>query len=204
MGLDIYGGEAQQHVEWHHAPEEPLVAQSPDEEHQDGRYPHMAAGEGCRGALTCRMGILHHVIEETVAPAWHRQRFLMVGEVMPYIGEYASGDILQSCGLVVVLWSCDGQDDKDDVIDEERREDDEHRTVELLVAEEKGEQCHEGNHREIGGVAQVHQFTEHGVGEGLREQQGRLATAEPLIVRGEVMVEAGEDPVEFVCIWIPP
>ena len=150
MGLDIDRSQTQQHIDGHHAPKEPSVAQAPGEEHQDCRYAHMAAGEGCRRSLACIVGILHHMIEESVAPSGHGQRFLMVKEIVTYIGEDTCCDIIQSNGLIVVLRSCDGQEDEDDVVDEERREDDEHRTVELLVAEEESEQRHKGNHREIG------------------------------------------------------
>ena len=73
----------------------------------------------------------------------------MVREVMAYIREDACGDVLQSNCLVIILRTCDGQEDEDDVVDEERREDDEYRPVELLVTEDEGEQGHDGNHREI-------------------------------------------------------
>lgn len=136
VGLDIDGGEAHQHVEWHHAPEEPLVAQSPGEEHQDGRYADMTAWEGGCGPLACGMGTLHEVVEETVAPPWHGERLLVGGEIMAQIGKHAGSDVLDAHGLIVVLGACDGQENEKDVIDEERREDHEHRTVELLVAEQ--------------------------------------------------------------------
>ena len=64
MSLDIDCRHTQQRIDGQHTPEEVSVAQAPDEEHQDRRYAHMAAGEGCRGALTRIVGILHHVIEE--------------------------------------------------------------------------------------------------------------------------------------------
>ena len=99
----------------------------------------MATRKGCCGPFASSVGILHYLIEESVAPTRHRQSFLMVGEVMPYVREYASGDIFQSSGLVVVLRACNGKEDEDDVVDEERHEDDEHRVVELLVAEEESE-----------------------------------------------------------------
>ena len=139
MGLDIDCCQAHEYVERHHAPEEPLVTQSPCKEHEDCRDTHMAAGEGCRGSLTCRMGILHHVVEEPVAPSRHRKGFLMVGEIMTYIGEHPCCDILQAHGLIIILWSCDGQEDKDDVVDEKRREDDELCAVELFITEEERE-----------------------------------------------------------------
>ena len=204
MGLDIDRRHTQQHVDGQHTPEEVSVAQAPDEEHQDRRYAHMAAGKGCRGALTRIVGILHHVIEETVAPSGHRQTLLVGCEIIAYVREYTSGDAIDTYGLIVVLRACDGQEDEDDIVDEECREDDECRTVELLVAEEKGEQRHEGDHREIARIAQVHQFAEHGVGDGLREQQGRLKAEHRLVIAGKQMVAVGEDPVEFVGVCIPP
>ena len=153
VGLYVDRGETHEHVERHHAPEEPLVTQSPGEEHQDGRHPHMTAGEGCCGSFACCMGILHHMVEESVAPSWHRQCLLVGGEVMAHVREHPCCDILQAHGLIVVLRTSDGQEDKDDVVDEKRCEDDKLRTVELLITEEEREQRHYGNHREIGGVA---------------------------------------------------
>ena len=136
MGLNIHGGHTHQDVEWHHAPEEPSVTQSPGKEQQDGRYAYMTAGEGCRGTLACCMGILYHVIEEPVAPSGHGQWLLVVKEIMAHIWEDTSSDIFQSYGLIIVLRTCDRQEDEDDIVDEERRENDERRTVELLIAEE--------------------------------------------------------------------
>ena len=153
VGLDIDGGEAHQDVEWHHTPEEPLAAQSPGEKHQDGRYAYMAAGEGCRRPLACCMGILHDLIEESVVPAWHRQRLLVGGEIVAQIGKDTCRDALDAHCLIVVLGTSDRQEDEDDVVDEERHEDHEHRTVELLVTEEKGEQRHQSYQRIVGGIA---------------------------------------------------
>ena len=65
------------------------------------------------------------------------------------VGEYTLGDVVQTCCQIIILWSCDGQEDKNHIIDEERREDDKYRTVEFLIAEKEVEQRHEGNQREI-------------------------------------------------------
>lgn len=72
---------------------------------------------------------------------------------MAQIGKHAGSDVLDAHGLIVVLGACDGQENEKDVIDEERREDHEHRTVELLVAEQQGEERHHSYQRVIGGVA---------------------------------------------------
>ena len=49
----------------------------------------------------------------------------------------------------------------------------------------------------------MHQFAEHRVGAGLREQQGRLTATERLFVGGEEMVEVGEVSIELEGLRIP-
>lgn len=49
----------------------------------------------------------------------------------------------------------------------------------------------------------MHQFAEHGVGDGLREQQGRLTATKRLFMGGEKMVEIGEVAIELEGLRIP-
>ena len=109
----------------------------------------MTAGEGCRGTLASSMGTGHALVEETVAVAWHSQWLIVSGEEIMNVGEYAICDVIDSCGQIIILWSGNGQEDENQIIDEERREDDKHRAVELIVSEEEIEQRYEGNEREI-------------------------------------------------------
>ena len=62
------------------------------------------------------------------------------------------------------------QEDEDDVIDVEGTEEDELRTQELFIPLKEVEQRDDGDEREIRGVAQMHQFAENRVRDGLREE----------------------------------
>ena len=202
--LYIDGGQTHQHEQRQHTEKEVLVTAAPGQDHEDGGDADMTAGEGCRGALTRFMGILHQTVEEAVAVAGHGHCLVVGGEVIVDVGENALCDALWSYCQIIILGSRDGQEDEDDVVDEECREDDELRAVELLIAEEEVEQRHEGNHREIGGIPQVHELAEDGVGDGLREQKGWLTAEEALLIAREQMVEVGEDAVELIGVGIPP
>ena len=161
VGLNIDGGEAHQYEQWQHDIEQRPVMRAPSQNHKDGGHADMTAGEGCRRSFACCMGILYHVVEESVAIARHGKSLGMGGKVAADIGECAMGNVVETCCQVVILRSGDGQEDEDDVIDEKRRQDDEGRTVELLIAAEEVEQCHKGDHREIRCIAKVHEFAEY-------------------------------------------
>ena len=203
MCLDINGGETHQDIEGHHAPEEGLAACAPGEEHQDGGDTHMTAGEGGCGALAGFVHTLHERVEETVAPTRGGGFLHVGGEVVAHIRKHALGDLVEPCCQIVVLWTGDWQEDEDDVIDEEGTEEDELRLQELVIPPEEVEQGNESDEREIRGVTQMHQFAEHRVGAGLREQQGRLTATERLFVGGEDMVEVGEVSIELEGLRIP-
>ena len=149
VSLDIDGGQAHQYVKWRDTPEQRTAATAPGKDHQDGGDAYMTAGESCRRALTCGMGTGYTLVEVTIAVARHGQWLVVGGEVIVDVGEYTLGDVVQTCCQIIILWSCDGQEDKNHIIDEERREDDKYRTVEFLIAEKEVEQRHEGNQREI-------------------------------------------------------
>ena len=149
VGLDIDGGQTHQHIERHHTPEERFAAGAPGEEHQDGGDADMTAGEGGGGTLARFMGTLYHMVEESVAPTRSGYHLLMGGEVTAYVGEHTAGDILKACRKIIVLWSGDRQEDKDDIVDEECREDDELYSFELRIAAEEIEQRDDGNQWEI-------------------------------------------------------
>ena len=170
MGLDIDGGKAHQHIEGHHAPEEGLAPCLPRQEHQNGGDAHMTAGESGSGPFACIMGTLHQGVEESVAPSGGDHSLHVGGEVVADIWVHAAGDILQTCCQIIVLRSRDGQEDKDDIVDEEGREDDELRTEELLISLKEIEQRDDGYQGEIRGIAQMHEFTEDGMCIGLRKE----------------------------------
>ena len=204
MGQDIYGGEAQEHEHRHHDPEEPPAAGLPCQEHQDGGDADVTAGEGCRGSFACGMGVLHHVVEEAIAPSWQCHHFLVVGEIMVQVGEDALCNLIHAYCRIIELRTGNREKDEDDVEAEEGRQDDEGGPFELLISAEEIEKGHEGYQWEIGGVAEVHQFAEYRVAECLREEQGGLETEQPLVVAGKEVVETGEYPVEFIGVGIPP
>ena len=150
VSLDIDGGQTHQHEQWQHAVEEEFVTTAPGQNHEDGGDANVTAGEGCCGTFARIVGTLHQAVEETVAVARHVQCLIVGGEIIVDVGEDALRDALRTYCQIVILRPCDRQEDEDDVIDKERRENNELRAVELLIAAEKVEQRHQGNHREIG------------------------------------------------------
>ena len=94
----------------------------------------------------------------------------MGGEVIAHIREHTLGNLVEPCCQIIVLRTRDWQEDEDDVIDVEGTEENELRTQELFIPLEEVEQRDDGDEREIRGVAQMHQFAEHGVRDGLREE----------------------------------
>jgi len=167
MSLDIDGGEAHQNEQRQHAIEQLPVLTAPGQDHEDGGHADMTTGEGCRRLFARFMGTGHTLIEKALGIAWNGERLVVSSKVVADIGERAVGNVVETSSQVIILRSCDGQEDKDDIIDEERRKDDELRTVELLIAAEEIEQRHDGNHREIRDIAKVHEFAEHGMRPGL-------------------------------------
>ena len=163
----------------------------------------MTAGEGGSGSFASMVHSLHERVEETVAPTGCGGFLHVGGEVIAYIRKDALGDLVESCCQIIVLRTGDWQEDKDDVIDEEGGYEDKLRTQELIISPEEVEQCDDGYKREIREVAQVHQFAEHGVRDGLREVEGRLTTTKCLFLCSEKMVEIGEVAIEFEGLWIP-
>ena len=178
MRLDINGGETHQDVERNHAPEEGFAARAPGEEHQDGGDTHMTAWEGGCGALACIVQTLYERVEETVAPARCGGFLHVGGEIVAHIRKHAIRNLVEPRSQIIILRTRDWQDDKYDVIDEEGTKDDELRTQELVIPLEEVEQRDDGDEWEIRGVTQMHQFAEHRVGDGLREQQGRLTATD--------------------------
>mgnify|MGYP007101831046 CR=1 FL=1 len=204
VGTDIDSGHAHQDVEWHDQPEQPAALGAPGKEQQDGGDAYMTAGEGCRGAFTGFVGTGYALVEEPVAVTRGRQRLVVGGKIVVKVGEYALSDVVQTCRRIIVLRSCNGQEDEDDVVDEERGEDDEYRTVELCVSPKEIECCHECYQRVVGSIAQMHQFTENGIADRLGEEQCRLTAEQLLFNARKEMVEIGEYLVQFIGIRIPP
>ena len=167
VGLDIHRGEAHQYVEGQQHDQQRLIAGAPGKKYQDGRDTDVAAGEGGGGSFAGGMGTGHQLVAHPIVPPGNGQRLVVGHEVVVHVGEHAVGDVVESGCQVVVLRPTDGQQDEDDVVDEERAEDDECGAVELVVSIEEVPERHQGNQWIIGGIAQVHQFAEDGMGEGL-------------------------------------
>ena len=204
VSLDIDGGKTHQYKQRQHAIEQLPIATTPGQNHEDGSHTDMTAGESRCWSFARFVGTGHTLIEETFVVARYGKRLVVCDKVVADIGECAIRYVVESCGQVIILRTGDGQEDKDDVIDEERREDDEHRTVELLITAEEVEQRYKGNHREVRYIAQVHQLAEHGMRPCLCEEQRRLTTKKLLLVACKHVVEVGEDPVQQIGVGIPP
>ena len=121
VSLDINCGETHQYEQRQHAIEQLPVGCTPSQNHEDGGHTDMTTGESRCRTFTCFMGILNHVVEEAVAITWHGERLSVGGKIGADIGEYAVGDVVETCSEIIILRSCYGQEDKDDVINEERR-----------------------------------------------------------------------------------
>ena len=71
----------------------------------------MAAWEGGCGAFACIVHPLHERVEETVAPTRSGGFLHVGGEVVTHIREHALGYLIEPCCQIVVLWTCDWQED---------------------------------------------------------------------------------------------
>ena len=153
MGLYVDGGKAHQDEEWNRTPEEQFIAAAPGQYHQDGGHADVTAWEGRCGTFAGIVGTHHALVEEAVCIAGYGQALLVGREVMAEVGEYTAGDIVNTCCQIIILRSCDGQQDEDDVINEERCEDDKRGAVKLPRTAEEVEQGGSGYQRVIRGIA---------------------------------------------------
>ena len=80
----------------------------PYEQHEDGAYAYVAAGKGCRGAFAGVVGVDYHLVEEAVGAAGTGERLLVGGKPVCDVGERAVGYGVEAYGVVIVLWSGDG------------------------------------------------------------------------------------------------
>ena len=164
----------------------------------------MTGGESRRGAFSGVVGIDHHLIEESFGMAWSRQHLLMEVEVAANVGEHAPCNIINAHGQIVEHGTRDGNHDEDDIIKEEGGHDDERATTEICVLFQEIIDRDQDDQREIGHIAQVHQFRKHDIRAFLGKQQGRLTTEKLLFPTGKHMVEIGQHAVDLVGIRIPP
>ena len=91
----------------------------------------------------------------------------MITEIVVQIGEYSFGYLIDTHCLVIEGGTCYGEEDEDDIIEEERSRDDEDTALELLIPAEEIIEADEGYERIIRGIAQIEQFRNDGVGDGL-------------------------------------
>ena len=121
MGADIDCGAAEERPEGQEEEEEAGgVATGEDED--DGGDADMAAGEGGRGALTGFLGASDELVEEAVGPARRRQGLEVGGEIGAEGREMARHDLRDAYGTEIVLGTCYGEKDVDEVEEEEGEE----------------------------------------------------------------------------------
>lgn len=125
-------------------------------------------------------------------------------EVAAYVGEDALDDVVNTDGLIVILWTDDGDEVEDEVIEEEAGYGDGDDLGEVFVAQDEIEDGIEDDEVEIAVVAEVHELGEDIPWACLREEERRLAPKERLLGTCEDMVEVREYAVEFVGVGIPP
>ena len=164
----------------------------------------MTAGKSCRGTLACCMGIGHTLIEKAVLVSRALKRLLMGGKPVVDVGKHATGNIVDAHGTVVILRTCHGKGYIYNVVGEKRREDHKRRPAEVGISPKEVKQRHHGYHREIGGIAHVHQLAHHRMAETAREKQRRLTAEHLLLPGGEKMVEIRKQAVKLIRVRIPP
>src|SRR3712207_2489062 len=136
-------------------------------------------------------------------PSWRRQACLMGVKVVAHGGKDALCGLLYADGLEVEGRAYHGQEVVNDVVEEERGEHDERTFQEFVVSAKEVEEAHHGYHGVIRGVTQVHQLAYSMLWEGLIECQGGLKAKDTVLEGCKVMVEIGEDAVEFVGVGVP-
>ena len=204
VGLDVDGGEEEEHGERDERVEERLAAAVPCQQEQGEADAHVAAGKGRRGTLARLVCGLHEMVEESVLPPGAGQTLLVREEIVVQVGEDARCNLLLAYGAVVILRPCYRHEHKNDIMHKEGPHENHHHAFELLLSVQGVEYGHYHHHRIVAAVAQAHQFAEEGAAEVLREEQGRLAAEEALFERGEHMVQVGQGPVQLVGVGIPP
>ena len=89
MRLNIYGSQTQEDVEWQHGKEQLAVSAVPGKEYADGAYAHVRTRVGGGRSLSCFLGILYELVEDSVGIAWGRQTVGMGAEVIAHCREDA-------------------------------------------------------------------------------------------------------------------
>ena len=204
MRLDIHGSHTQEDVEWQHGEEQLAVSAVPGKEHTDGTYAHVRTREGGGRSLSCFLGILYELVENSVGIAWGWQTVGMGTEVIAHCREDTLGNILHSHGIEVERWSHHRHVNVDEIVDEEAGEHHKAHSFSLVVSAEEIVEYYRCYHRIIHEVSHRHQFTHHRPGQCLGKEQGGLASKEILFPSRKEMVEVGEHAVDLVSIWIPP
>ena len=202
MRLDVDRGSTQQQVERQEAGEQ-LPAAAPRHNHQDGGHADVRAGESCRGTLAHLLGTLHQVVEEAVLVARTGKQLLVVVEVIADGRENALRHTVGTDSREVELRTGNGDEYIYKVIDEESGDDDERHLLEEVETVEEVPHHHYQNHGVIEEVAHVERLADPHLRETFAEPDGRLSAEEPLLCRGEHVVEVGEDAVELESVGIP-
>ena len=201
VGLNIDGGAAEQQVERHHEPEEPLVLRLPSQEHRHRAHAHMTAGEGGGGTFAHLLCAQDELTED--AFDFGHQHLRVRLEVVAHGRKHACLGGFGAHGLEVVLRPCHGQKLVNHVEKEEGGEEDEPCTVGLPIAAEQVEDECGTHHVVVGIVAHVEGFAPEGAGHYLVEHQRWLAAEEGLVYLCKHVVEIGQLGAEVVGLGIP-
>ena len=163
VGIDVNGGETEQHVEWDEADKEATVAAVPCQQHDNGAHADMTAWEGCGGTLAGFVGALYHLVEESVGIPRANHAVAVVIEIVVKIGEDAPCNLIEARRRIIILRTGNGNEHIEGVVDEERTDEHERGASEIVVSKEEVEEYHEYHHGKVRGVAHVHQFADHGM-----------------------------------------
>ena len=124
MSLDIDRCEAHQNEQRQHAIEQFPILTAPSQDHEDGGHTDMTTGEGCCRLFARFVGAGHALIEKAFGIARNRECLIVGCKIVADVGECAIRNVVEACSQIIILWTCNGQEDENDVIDKERREDD--------------------------------------------------------------------------------
>ena len=201
VGLDVDGGAAEEEIEGQSHVEE-TVAVAPKEYHQDGAHAYMRRRESGRGTLAGGLGGFHKVVEEAVGTGRGCQ-FGMVAEIVTKVREVACLNGIEAYSLEVVLRSCYGKEQIDEIIEEKRGQHNEGGLFEESFSSEQGCQHGKGDEGIVGKVAHMEEFAPYFLRQKSRKFYGGLTAEEGSVGRGEDVVEVREQLAELVGIWIP-
>ena len=201
VSLDVDGGTAQEEVERQCAEEE-RTSTTPKQQHEHGAHTHMARWEGrCRTFARLLCGF-YQIAEESIGTR-RDSEFCMIAEVVAQMGKVTALNHFLSHGMEVILRSCHGQEEIDQVIEKEAGEHDVCRTRKLLFSAKKRSKHSESYERIVGKIAHMEEFAPKLLRQPLSKRDRGLTPEEGGIGCCEHVVEIGKQLTKLIRVGIP-